>query len=142
MKVVSRFDDNFIGRYDDKLLVKYSFVMNLGNEKHEVKGVKTLKLFRSWFRLSCNWHYKYCSQKRELLYGVVEFASGEKWIWQNKNRVYRGGWQLAISEEFATMKREKKMMEIEKKRQELKEQKEIEESRKYWQNVVDELFDI
>jgi len=134
--------ENLIGRYDDKLLVRYRFKMRIGNDEHEVRGVKTLKLFRAWFRLTCNWHYKYCSQKRELLYGVVEFASGEKWIWQNKNRVYRGGWQLAISEEFATMKREKKMMEIEKKRQELKEQKEIEESRKYWQNVVDELFDI
>lgn len=96
MEVVSRFDD-FIGRYDDKLLVKFSFVMTIGNEKHEVSGVKTLKLFRSWFRLACNWHYKYTpkSRRRKMLYGCVKFANGESWIWQNREDVYHGGWHLA-----------------------------------------------
>lgn len=52
----------------------------------EVKGKKTLKLFRSWFRMM--------TAKNRLLYGVVTFENGEMWLWQNKNRVYRAGWQL------------------------------------------------
>lgn len=96
MEIVSRFDDNAVGRYEDRLLVRYSFVMNIGSDKHEVKGVKTLKLFRAWFRLACNWHYKYtpASRRREMLYGFVEFINGERWIWQNRKHVYHGGWHI------------------------------------------------
>ena len=77
--------------------VRYHFVMRIGNERHEVNGTKTLKLFRSWFRLACNWHYKYTpkSQRRDMLYGIVEFEDGEMWIWQNKKHVYPGGWCIA-----------------------------------------------
>ena len=52
---------------------------------HEIKGRKTLKLFKSWFRLMKN--------RGRLLYGYVEFLDGEIWIWQNPDRVYRAGWQ-------------------------------------------------
>lgn len=84
-------------RYEDKRVVSYSFMLRLGDHEHEVRGKKTLKLFRSWFRLVCNWHYKYMPYRREVLYGVVRFIDNdETWIWQNKNRVVRGGWQLAL----------------------------------------------
>lgn len=116
--VDSKFDDSFIGRYDDKSLVRYGFIMRIGSslrgQDHEVKGCKTLKLFRSWFRLAFNWHYKYipASQRRSLLFGYVEFVeTGETWIWQNPNRVYHGGWKLALSAEFAKRHREKLLRE-------------------------------
>lgn len=69
----------------DKTLVKFNFIVKtyyrsvkLGTpETHEVKGVKTLKLFKSWFRLMKN--------RNRLLYGVTRFADGETWIWQADN---------------------------------------------------------
>lgn len=84
-------------RYDDYRLVEFGFVINIGNDTHEVKGEKTLKLFRSWFRLACNWQYKYTpkNQRRKVLYGYVKFLdNNETWIWQNKELVYHGGWKL------------------------------------------------
>lgn len=83
-------------RYDDYREVEFGFVMKIGNDTHEVKGKKTLKLFRSWFRLACNWQYKFTpkSQRRQMLYGYVKFSDGETWIWQNRELVYHGGWQL------------------------------------------------
>ena len=74
----------------DSELVKYSFMCKtyyrsvaLGAPTtHEVKGVKTLKLFKSWFRLMKN--------KNRLLYGVARFADGESWIWQPHSN-----WKLA-----------------------------------------------
>ena len=82
---------------DDHEKVKFHFVMKIGNDRHEVNGTKTLKLFRSWFRLACNFHYKYTpkSQQRDMCYGIVEFEDGETWIWQNKKHVLPGGWHLA-----------------------------------------------
>lgn len=56
-------------------------------ELHECKGLKTLKLFKSWFRLMKN--------KNRLLYGVVTFSDGEAWIWQSSKTVYNAGWKLA-----------------------------------------------
>ena len=72
----------------DNTLVKFSFIcktyyrsVQLGaDDTHEIKNVKTLKLFRSWFSLMKN--------KNRLLYGVIRFADGETWIWQ-----IGGGWQ-------------------------------------------------
>lgn len=77
--------------------VRFHFVMRIGNERHEVNGTKTLKLFRSWFRLACNFRYKYMpkSQRRDMCYGVVEFEDGETWLWQNQDHVFPGGWCLA-----------------------------------------------
>lgn len=80
----------------DKTLVKFNFMcktyyrsIQLGAPKeHEVCGVKTLKLFRSWFRLMKN--------KNRLLYGVIRFADGETWIWQAADRVYNSGWKRAL----------------------------------------------
>ncbi len=77
----------------DNTLVKFQFIcktyyrsVQLGSEpQHEIKSVKTLKLFKSWFRLMKN--------KNRLLYGVARFADGETWIWQNPNLVFHGGWQ-------------------------------------------------
>ena len=65
----------------------------------EVKGIKTLKLFKSWFRLMKN--FKYWTKKpNTLLYGTLKFVStGETWIWQNPNLNYnvgKSGWRLAI----------------------------------------------
>lgn len=131
--------NKLIGRYDDNTLVKFSFIMSIGNEKHEVKGVKTLKLFRSWFRLACNFHYPYMA-KRELLYGTVEFGNGEKWIWQNRKHVYRGGWKLVVSEATAFERREAKMIEINKKREERRLEKEREENRKWFDGLIDDMF--
>lgn len=78
----------------DETLIKFSFMcktyyrsVELGAPtEHEVKGVKTLKLFRSWFRLM--------KSKSRLLYGVVRFADGEQWIW-HKNCFRKNGWRLA-----------------------------------------------
>lgn len=77
--------------------VRFHFVMRIGNDRHEVNGTKTLKLFRSWFRLACNWHYKYTpkNQQRDMCYGVIVFEDGETWLWQNKKHVFPGGWCLA-----------------------------------------------
>lgn len=77
----------------DNTLIKFKFVVKtyyrsvqLGaDDTHEVTGIKTIKLFRSWFRLMKN--------KKRLLYGVARFADGETFIWQNPNFVFRGGWQ-------------------------------------------------
>ncbi len=93
--------------YDQKTIVEFGFVMknyyrdNLNIEgtnfyvhpvkfgEHEVRGRKTLKLFKSWFRLAKN--------SGRLLYGFVKFIdSGEAWLWQNPKKVYRGGWHRAI----------------------------------------------
>lgn len=80
----------------DNTLVKFNFIVKtyyrsvqLGADKtHEAAGVKTLKLFKSWFRLMKN--------KNRLLYGVIRFADGETWIWQAADRVYHSGWQRAL----------------------------------------------
>lgn len=81
----------------EKTLLKFNFIAKLYyREKeqykgltppktHEIKGVKTIKLFKSWFRLMKN--------KNRLLYGVVRFADGETWIWQAPDRVLKSGWQ-------------------------------------------------
>lgn len=76
----------------NQTLVKFNFICKtyyrsvaLGADKtHEIKGVKTLKLFKSWFRLMKN--------RNRLLYGVIRFADGETFIWQNPNLVFNGGW--------------------------------------------------
>lgn len=80
----------------DNTLVKFAFMcktyyrsVQLGAPReHECKGVKTLKLFRSWFRLMKN--------KNRLICGVVRFADGETWIWQAPDRVYNAGWKRAL----------------------------------------------
>lgn len=80
----------------DNSLVKFNFMVKtyyrsvqLGTPKeHEVAGVKTLKLFKSWFRLMKN--------RNRLLFGVIRFADGETWIWQNPKLVYHGDWQRAL----------------------------------------------
>lgn len=74
----------------DNTLVKFKFIcktyyrsVQLGADNtHETAGVKTLKLFKSWFRLMKN--------KNRLLYGVIRFADGETFIWQNSK-----DWQRA-----------------------------------------------
>lgn len=88
--------------YERKTLVEFSFMKrNYVGYYHvgepgisEVKGVKSLRLFKSWFRLMKN--------KKRLLYGVVRFVgTGETWLWQpstgKRFRTERGDWQLALS---------------------------------------------
>lgn len=83
-------------KHSEKELVTYHFVMNIGFDRHEVSGTKTLKLFRAWFKLAANWHYPYTpkSARRTLLFGTVKFSDGETWIWQNKKITSPGGWRL------------------------------------------------
>ncbi len=85
---------------DPKETVEFSFMVKTGwrevaegyEPQHETRGTKTLKLFKSWWRLMKN--------KNHLLYGVLTFEDGEKWIWQpeivNKYGRRQGGWQLAL----------------------------------------------
>lgn len=84
--------------HDEKELVTYGFLMAIGTERHEISGTKTLKLFKSWFRLTANWQYRYMpkDQRRTLLVGYVKFEDGETWIWQNKKYARPGGWQIAL----------------------------------------------
>ena len=56
------------------------------NEPINVSGVKSLKLFKSWFKLMKN--------KKRLLYGVAYLSDGRRYIWQPEF-LNRGGWQLA-----------------------------------------------
>ncbi len=82
---------------DPKTIVEFGFMMkNYWREEpgvHEVKGRKTLKLFISWFKLA--------KKTGRLLYGGIKFVdSGEMWIWQNPNRVYRGGWQQSMPSKY------------------------------------------
>lgn len=85
-----------------KELVKFGFMVKsyyrlaseTGETTHEVRGVKTLKLFKSWWRLM--------KSRKRLLYGVVKFADGETWIWQppsdvRHDKYWNGGWQKALS---------------------------------------------
>ena len=72
----------------------------------EVTGRKTLKLFKSWFKLMKNHH--------KLLYGVLKFAGGETWLWQpacvDKHGNKHGGWQFVKPsryEQKRELKREK-----------------------------------
>jgi len=85
-------------KHDEKELVTYGFVMTIGTDRYEISGTKTLKLFKSWFRLAANWHYRYTpkDQRRTLLVGYVKFEDGETWIWQNKKHARPGGWQIAL----------------------------------------------
>ena len=93
---------------DPKEIVRFSFrIKNYyreiavgGDEIIEVRGEKTLKLFKSWFRLMKN--------RNKLVVGVIEFTkNNEKWIWQPKNPIRtdiygRGGWQY-IGEGYPRM---------------------------------------
>ena len=68
----------------------YRLARDIDKKVIEVKGVKSLKLFKSWFRLQKN--------KGRLLYGYIKFADGEKWIWQpestiRRDKYWHGGWQ-------------------------------------------------
>ncbi|MBQ3306111.1 hypothetical protein IJH02_01595 [Candidatus Saccharibacteria bacterium] len=83
--------------HNEKELVRCNFSMFIGHDTHEVHFVKTLKLFKAWFKLALNWHYPYIpkSQQRQLRVGVVEFiGTGETWIWQNPDLAKPGGWQI------------------------------------------------
>ena len=84
---------------DPKEIVEFSFMIRTHRPRkferefeiepeptRELVGEKTLKLFKSWWRLMKN--------RGKLLYGVVKFKDGETWIWQPKY-LNRGGWQLA-----------------------------------------------
>ena len=60
------------------------------SEQHEVKGYKSVKLFKSWFKLM--------TSRQKLLYGFVTLADGRKFIWQKPTFVPKiqktvGGWQ-------------------------------------------------
>jgi len=76
-------------KHDDDTLIKFGFMIKKyyrdGEGVREVKGIKTRKLFLSWFRLM--------KSRGRLLYGYIKIEDGQIWIWQNPNRVYRGGWQ-------------------------------------------------
>lgn len=66
----------------------------LGEGQHEVKGYKSVKLFKSWFKLM--------TSRQRLLYGFVTLTDGRKFIWQKPTFVPKikktvGGWcQVAI----------------------------------------------
>lgn len=98
-----------VKKHDDKEIVRFGFLKRpsywdkkLGADAlSEVKGEKTLKLFRSWYKLAIVAAPKsrYAGYAAEWVCGVVEFAAtGETWIWQPKstlrrNRFWNGGWQ-------------------------------------------------
>lgn len=84
-------------KYDEKTEVEFGFMAERywrdGEGVHEIKGRKTLKLFKSWFRLM--------RRRGKLLYGYVKFIdSGEAWIWQHPSRVYNGGWHKALRSKY------------------------------------------
>ena len=86
---------------ESKIKVKFSFVkrnyyrirQDTGEEFGEVKGTKTLKLFKSWFKLMQH-------RPHDLLYGVITISDGynfERWLWQKPIQTARGiqgGWQI------------------------------------------------
>lgn len=72
----------------------YRIKAETGLDTHEVKGVKSLKLFKSWWRLM--------KSRNRLLYGYIKFADGETWIWQPESDIrhdkyWHGGWQKALT---------------------------------------------
>ena len=87
---------------ESKIKVKFSFVKRnyyrireeTGEEFGEVKGTKTLKLFKSWFKLMQH-------RPHDLQYGVITMSDGihwERWLWQKPVQTAHGiigGWQLA-----------------------------------------------
>ena len=92
--------------YERKTIVEFAFLkknyyrLEGGEYKGrkgigEVRGRKTLRLFKSWYNLM--------RSRGRLICGVVTFVdSGETWIWQPKNpfrkdKYCRGGWQLALA---------------------------------------------
>ena len=94
---------------DPKEIVEFGFMVKTYYREvrdgyateHEVKGSKTLKLFKSWFKLMKN--------RKRLLYGVVKFADGETWIWQppsdvRHDKYWHGGWQKALSATAAVLR--------------------------------------
>lgn len=84
-------------KHNPKELVRYNFSMFIGHDTHEVHGIKTLKLFKSWFSLITRWHYPYTpkNQRHQLRFGTVEFVeTKETWIWQNPDLTKPGGWQI------------------------------------------------
>lgn len=95
-------------KHDDNEIVRFGFLKRpsywdkeLGaDEITEVKGKKTLKLFRSWYKLAVVAAPKsrYASYAAEWICGTLEFvATGEKWIWQPKSSLRPNrGWQLAL----------------------------------------------
>ena len=67
----------------------YRLESETGDKTHEVKGYKSVKLFKSWFKLM--------SSRQRLLYGFVTLADGRKFIWQKPTFVPKiqktvGGW--------------------------------------------------
>ena len=91
-------------KHDPKEIVEFSFMIRnhrprrfeieqdiAPEPKTEVRGYKTLKLFKSWFKLMVN--------RGNPMFGVLKFDSGETWIWQpifaDKHGKRHGGWQLA-----------------------------------------------
>lgn len=81
--------------YDEKTEVEFAFMKKnyyrLGKGESEVRGIKTLRLFKSWFKLM--------KSRKRLLYGTLKFLdTNETWIWQPRNPIRtdkngRGGWQ-------------------------------------------------
>lgn len=102
--------------HNPKEVVEFSFLIEHGAPRRfeiefdivpdhitEVQGRKTLKLFKSWFKLMKN--------RCKLKTGVVKFAGGETWIWQpsftDKYGKKRGGWQLAAKSRYERKQEEK-----------------------------------
>ena len=92
----------------DSEIVEFSFIIkptSFGSGKaREVRGTKTLKLFKSWFRLAKNTYYPPYNKKNQLIYGVLKFETGETWLWQPESDIrhdkyWHGGWQRALSAE-------------------------------------------
>lgn len=101
---------------DPKEIVEFGFVLKYHPFKfeyaldidpieptHEVKGFKTLKMFKSWFKLARRRHHP--------LYGFVKFKDGETWIWQQptgtNNKYNGGGWQRALKSDRERERSEK-----------------------------------
>ena len=87
-------------KYEEKELVRFEFKIKTyyrdaritGCEEKEVVGVKTLKLFKSWFRLMKN--------RGKALYGVLTFLStGEVWCWTVPSISKRSGWLKVVQVE-------------------------------------------
>lgn len=92
MKLIRRRNPKELLEFGFMVKSYYRFARETGMSTHEVRGKKTVKLFKSWWRLMKN--------RGRLLYGVVKFADGEIWIWQplsnvRRDKYWHGGWQLA-----------------------------------------------
>lgn len=92
MKYTAEQEKAIVVRFAFRKRNYYRIKRETGEEIGEVRGEKSLRMFKSWFNLMLS--------KGRLLCGVLEFLdSGDMWIWQppvETSRGWMGGWQKAL----------------------------------------------